>query len=105
MVAGTNCVALVSIVFSDGADTGCAKKACPLPLKVGPEMKRPLAVFSPPGIAVSVAIIGLIVIAFDLFHERAGGATYPTTALAALAAGATVSPTERAWVAPSGGAR
>jgi hypothetical protein len=75
------------------------------PLKVGAEMKEPLAVLSPPGVAVAVAIIGLIVIAFDLFHERAGGVTSSTTALAALAAGATVSPTERTWVAPSGRTR
>jgi hypothetical protein len=68
-------------------------------------MKEALAVFSPPGVAVAVAIIGLIAVGFDLFHERAGGATSSTTALAALAAGATVSPTERAWVAPSGGTR
>ena len=61
-------------------------------------MKEPLAVFSPPRVAVAIAIIGLSVLAFDLLHERAGGATSSTTALSALAAGATVSPTERALV-------
>jgi hypothetical protein len=61
------------------------------------EMKEPLAVLSPPGIAVAIAILGLIVLAFDLLHERAGGITSSTTALSALAAGATVSPTERVF--------
>ena len=90
----------------DEADAGLRKEsACFCPLKVGAEMKEPLAVLSPPGVAVAVAIIGLMVIAFDLFHERAGEVTSSTTALAALAAGATVSPTERTWVAPSGRTR
>jgi hypothetical protein len=82
------------------SNRACQSKA---PLGAAAEMKDPLAVFSPPGVAVAVAIIGLIGIAFDLFHEQAGTATSSTTALAALAAGATVSPTERAWVGPSGG--
>ena len=60
-------------------------------------MKEPLAVLSPPGIAVAIAILGLIVLAFDLLHERAGGTTSSTTALSALAAGAIVSPTERVF--------
>lgn len=68
-------------------------------------MKEPLAALSPPGVAVAIAIIGLIVIVFDLFHERAGRASSSTTALSALAAGATVSPTARALVAPGGGSR
>jgi hypothetical protein len=60
-------------------------------------MKEPLGVPSPPALAAAIAIIGLIVVAFDLLHERAGETTSSTTALSALAAGATVSPTERAF--------
>lgn len=68
-------------------------------------MKVPLVALSPPAVAVAIAIVGLIVIAFDLFHERAGGAASTTTELAALAAGATISPTEPALVASGGGIR
>jgi hypothetical protein len=60
-------------------------------------MKEPLAVLSPPGIAVAIAIFGLIALAFDFFHERPVGATSFTTAVSALAVGATVSPTERTF--------
>jgi hypothetical protein len=69
-------------------------------------MKVPLVALSPPAVAVAIAILGLIVIAFDLFHERAGGAASSTTTeLAALAAGATISPTEPALVASGRGIR
>jgi hypothetical protein len=60
-------------------------------------MKEPLAVLSPPGIAVAIAIFGLIVLAFDLFHERPVGTPSSTTAVSALAVGATVSRTERTF--------
>jgi hypothetical protein len=69
-------------------------------------MKVPLLVSSPPGVAVAIAIVGLIIIVFDLFHERAGGtASSTTTELSALAAGATISPTEPAVLASRGGIR
>jgi hypothetical protein len=69
-------------------------------------MKVPLLVLSPPGVAVAIAIVGLSITAFDLFHERADGtASSITTELSALAAGATISPTEPAVLAFRGGTR
>lgn len=67
-----------------------------------PAMKRPARVPQPPVIALVVAIIGVVVIAFNLRPDRHGETmtSAATTTSSAQAAGATVSPTDDAVMAP-----
>jgi hypothetical protein len=65
-------------------------------------MKKLNMVPPPPAIALAIAIIGIGVIAFNLRQARQGEtmSSAATTALSARAAGATVSPTDDAVMAP-----
>ena len=65
-------------------------------------MKRLTTVPAPAAIALAIAVIGVSVMAFNLLHDRHDETmtSAATTVLSAQAAGATVSPTDDAVMAP-----
>ena len=64
-------------------------------------MKKLKTAPSPPLIALAIAIAGIVAIGLDLRYDRHTETTSaPTTAASARAAGATVSPTDEAIMAP-----